>query len=70
MSIQTPIVIYSSNRLLQGGSVSANHIQAVPAEKFERKVERMLEWLDDFLLHAKDEKPLLDDFEAYLSVRN
>lgn len=30
----------------------------------------MLQLLDDFLFYSKDEKSLLDDFKAYLSVCN
>ena len=68
MSIQTPIGVYSSRRLLQGGSDSGNHFQAVLGEKFLGRVKKILQWLDDFLLYAKDERGLLDDIESFLQV--
>ena len=43
MSIQTPLGVYSSNRLLQGGYDSGNHFQAVIAEKFQERVQKMLQ---------------------------
>lgn len=49
MSIQTPIGVYSSRRLGQGGSDSENHFQAVLGEKFEGRVKNLLQWLDYFL---------------------
>ena len=68
LSIQTPLGVYSSKRLLQGGSDSGNHFQAVLAQKFDGRVKRLLQWLDDFLMYAKNESQLLEDFEAFLSV--
>ena len=68
MSILTPLGVYSSYRLLQGGSDSGNHFQAVLAEKFQGRVKRMIQWLDDFLFYVTGEGQLLDDFEAYLGV--
>ena len=68
MSIQTPIGVYSSRRLLQGGSDSGNHFQAVLGEKFAGRVKRLIQWLDDFLFYSRDESGLLDDLEAFLQV--
>lgn len=68
MSIQTPLGVYSSRRLIQGGSDSGNHFQAVLGEKFEGHVTNLLQWLDDFLFFSKDETGLLNDVEAFLLV--
>ena len=66
--IQTPIGIYLSRRLLQGGSDSGNHFQAVLSEKFQNPVKNMVRWLDDFLSYSKYEHGLMDNIEAYLHV--
>lgn len=68
MSIQTPFGVYSSRRLLQGGSDSGNHFQAVLHEKLDGRVENLLQWLDGFLLHAAKEDQLLDQIENFLCV--
>lgn len=68
MSIQTPLGIYSPTRTLKGGTGSGNHFQAVTCEKFEGRVERILQWLKDFLLHAMNEDQLLDNIAAFLIV--
>lgn len=67
-SIQTPIGVYSSRRLLQGGADSGNHFQAMIQAKIDGKVKRYLQWIDDFLLHAKSESELLDDTERFFAV--
>lgn len=68
MSIQTPLGIYTPTRVLQGGTDSGNHFQAVTREKFEGKTNCLLQWLDDFLLHAKSELGLIDEIENFLEV--
>ena len=68
MSIQTPIGVYSSRRLVQGGSDSGNHFQAVLGEKFQCRVKNLIQWLDDFLFYSKDENSLLNDIQAFLQV--
>lgn len=68
MQIQTPIGVYSSRRLLQGGSDSGNHFQAVLQQKFDERVDNMLQWIEDFLFYAKDETELLNTIESFLSV--
>ena len=68
MSIQTPLGIYSSRRLLQGGSDSGNHFQAVLGEKFQGRVKNLIQWLDDFLFYSKDEEGLLNDIQNFLQV--
>ena len=60
-SIQTPLSVFTPRRLLQGGADSGNHFQAVTQEEFDGRVDRLLQWLDDFLLHGPDETSLLCD---------
>lgn len=68
MSIQTPIGVYSSLRLLQGGSDSRSHFQAVLQENFEGRVPKYLQWIDDFLFFAEREKELLTNSRSFLVV--
>ena len=68
MTIQTPIGVYSSKRLLQGRTDSGNHFQAVLQEKFHGRVNNMLQWSDDILFYAKDEQALRDNMEEFFRV--
>ena len=68
MSIQTPIGVFSPFRVLQGGTDSGNNFQDVTREAFEGGVNQMLQWIDDFLLHAKNERDLLADIRTFLEV--
>jgi len=69
MSIQTPIGVYSPTRLLQGSTDAGNHYQAVTHAIFQEELSgRLLQWLDDFLLHAKNEGELLNSLEKYFAV--
>ena len=68
MSIQTPLGVYSSRRLLQGGSDSGNHFQAVLSHKFDGRVKKMLQWLDDFLFYAQSEEELFTNIESFLQI--
>ena len=68
MSIQTPLGVYSSTRLLQGGTDAGNHYRAVTHSAFQEKVRRFLQWLDDFLIHAAKEDSLLDELESFFAV--
>ena len=68
MFIQSPVGVYSSRRLLQGGTDAGNHFQAVLQDNFDGRMEKMLQWLDDFLFYAPNEKELLDNIESFLQV--
>lgn len=68
MSIQRPLGVYSSTRLLQSGSDAANHFQAVLAHIFDGRVEKLLQWIDDFIFYAKNEKELLCNIANFLQV--
>ena len=70
LSIQTPLGVYSSNRVLQGSTDAGNHFQAVTQEKFTTLDDNKLQWMDDFLLHADSQHNLLDVFENFLKVCN
>ena len=47
---------------------SRNHFQLVTREAFEGKIKRLLQWIDDFLLHAPSDKELLMDIRIFLEV--
>ena len=68
MSIQTPVGVFSSRRLLQGGTDAGSHFQAVLQETFDGRVEKLLQWIDDFLFYAASEKELLDNIDSFLQV--
>ena len=68
MSIQNPLGVYSSLRLLQGGSDSGNHFQEVLHENFDGRVKKMLQWIDDFLFFADNEEELLSNIEKIFRI--
>lgn len=68
MSIQTPLGVYSSTRLLQGSTDAGNHFQAVTADAFAELSENMLHWIDDFMLHAPSEEQLLKKIKRFLEL--
>ena len=37
-------------------------------DKFDGRVDKMLQWLDDFLFYANSKKELLDNIESFLRV--
>lgn len=47
---------------------SGNHFQSVTSKHHAGKAQRMIQWLDDFLMYAKTEEKLLEDIKAFLSV--
>lgn len=67
MSIQTPLGVFTPRRVLQGSTDAGSHFQASTAKVFECVSANMLQWLDDFLLHAKDEGTLIDILETYFA---
>ena len=70
MSIQTPIGVFSPTRILQGSTDSANHFQAATSLAFSELHNHMLQWLDDFLLHASTEEELLSHVRRFLEICN
>lgn len=67
-SIQTPLGVYTPTRVLQGGTDSGNHFQSVTQESFGARLTNVLQWLDDFLIHAESEVHLLDTLEVFMTV--
>ena len=68
MSIQTPLGVYTPHRVLQGGTDAGNHFQACTAMVFQDLSECLLQWLDDFLLHAATEPELLERLQKFFSL--
>lgn len=68
MSIQTPSGVYTPNRILQGSTDAGNHFQAVTSRIFAELSSNMLQWLDDFLLHASGESELLEKLQRFFEL--
>ena len=66
MSIQTGTGIYSPTRTLQGGADSATYFHDQTRERFQGRITKMLQWIDDFLIFAETEKELLDNINSFL----
>lgn len=65
-SIQSPIGVYTPHRLLHGQTDAGNHFQGVASPIFSSAIDRVAQWLDDFLLHAQSEEQLLKYLELSL----
>lgn len=59
MSIQIPLGLFAPTGILQGSNDAGNHFQSVTSLVFNEIDSNLLQWLDNFLLHAKSEKDLL-----------
>eukprot|EP00737_Agarophyton_chilense_P002826 gb/GEZJ01003250.1/.p1 GENE.gb/GEZJ01003250.1/~~gb/GEZJ01003250.1/.p1 ORF type:complete len:229 (+),score=19.03 gb/GEZJ01003250.1/:944-1630(+) len=68
MSIKKPLGVYLPRRMLQGGTDSGKHFQSCTQETFMEEVPNLIQWIDDFLLHAKDDSNLLDSIRKFLTV--
>ena len=68
MSIQTPLGVFSSNRLLQGSTDAGNHFQSVTSEAFIEISDNLLQWMDDFMIHDRSEQELLNKIEYFFKV--
>ena len=68
MSIMTHVGIFSPTRTLQGGADSACYFQEVTREKFAGRVDKLVQWIDDYLLHEEDEDKLLAQLEVFVKV--
>ena len=68
MSIQTGSGVYSPTRTLQGGADSATYFHDQTRQKFQGRVDDMLQWIDDFLLYSKSEQELLGNMETFFAV--
>ena len=67
MSIQTPIGVFTPTRVLQGSTDAGNHFQSVTSHVFS-SIPNLLQWLDDFLLHAQSEDELLGFIESFFGL--
>lgn len=56
-AIKTPLGVFSPRHILQGGTDSANNFQSVTEAALNGRVQLLIQWLGDVLLHAKSEKP-------------
>ncbi len=68
ISIQTPVGVYSSRRILQSETEAGNHFQIVPQHKLLNRVSNMLQWIYGILFYGTDEKESLDNLEAFFMV--
>lgn len=66
LSIQTHLGIYTPTRMLQGQVDSGNHFQATTSQIFQRRLTKLPQWMDDFLLYASSESELLDNIEHFI----
>jgi len=53
MSIQTPIGVYTPQRILQGSTDAGNHFQSTTSQIFTALHDWLLQWVDDFLMHSR-----------------
>lgn len=58
MCIQTPLGVHTPSRVKQGSADAGKYFQSVTAQKFS-EIEKLLHWLDYFLINANDEDELL-----------
>lgn len=68
MSIQTPIGVFTPTCILQGSTDAGNHFQSVTSNSFDEIGDNLLQYLDDFLLHAVDETNLLSFIEFFFEI--
>lgn len=68
VSIQTPCVLLSTERVSQGETDSVNNFEGVIHEKFEPVIPNLILWLDDFILHVKSEDGLHTAKTKFLAV--
>ena len=59
MSIQTPLGVFTPNRVLQGSTDAGNHFQYAMAQVFMELQASLAQWQDGFLMHAASEEGLL-----------
>jgi hypothetical protein len=67
MSIQTPLGVHTPTRTLQGGTDAGNNFQASTSEVFSALRANVLQWIDNFVIHARSEDQLLTLLGQYFS---
>jgi hypothetical protein len=63
--------MYTPTRLIQGGADGGNYFQGATQPLFLEQAalwHRLLQWLDDFLIHAQHEDELLQALRAFFTV--
>ena len=66
--IVTPKGTYSSTRVLPGLTNATTHFQSTIEPLFKNLRNNLKAWLDDFNLHAGNEKDLLDILEKFFRI--
>lgn len=66
--IQTLLCVSSSTILLQSGINTANHFQAATHLALNSRIKSLIQWLDDFHIHAKREEDLLVNIKSFFSL--
>ena len=68
MSIQTPLGVFIPTRVLQDSTNAGNHFQSATAQVFMELQESLVQWKDDFLMHAESEERLLKLIQKFLEL--
>ena len=68
MAFSTPTGTYAPTRVPQGHQDASSYFQAVTYPLFEAIRAQVLQYLDDFLIHAKNEEQLLSIIEHFLAI--
>lgn len=63
-----PKGVFSSTRVLHGLKNAKAHFTASVEPLFAELRKWMKSWVDDFILHAKDEEELLDKIERFIEI--
>jgi len=68
MSIQTPMGVYTPQRILQGSTDAGNHFQSTTSQIFTSMYEWLLQWVDDFLMHSRTEDEHVDNIGKFFTL--
>ena len=68
LAFSTPAGTFAPTRVPQGHQDASSYFQAVTYPLFEKIRAQVLQYLDDFLLHAKDEAHLISVISEFLDI--
>jgi len=68
MSIQTPIGVYTPQRILQGSTDAGNHFQSTTSQIFTALHDWLLQWVDDFLMHSTNEDDHVENIGKFFKL--
>lgn len=68
MSIMSNVGIFPPTQTLQGGAESACYFHDATREKFAGRVRKLIQWIDEYVLHKVNENKLLDALYEFLMV--